>query len=143
MDRRLEMSYTSKYRACHSVWSNADAEMLKKAVLSVDADATFEDGSVGFSYPYGQDDLLCMMAEYISLPGDCVDAAQAIREILQKHGIDIRDISNRMRDYDGDGYLDGISENVKGILADCLIQYLKGHPEQQAVFEFLDCKNSR
>ena len=137
------MRYQSKYRPCHSVWSDADAEVLRKAVLSVDAAATFEDGSFGYSYPYGKEDLLCMMADYISLPDDCTDTAQTVQRILQEHGIDIRDISTRMRDYDGDGYLDGISENVKGILADCLVQYLKGHPEQQAVFEFLDCKNSR
>ena len=137
------MNYSSSYRPCHSVWSNADAETLRKAVLAVDPDATFEDGNVGYSYPYGQNDLLCMMAEYMGLSDECEDTAQAVRNILQANGMDIRDISARMLDYDGEGYLEGISENVKGILKDCLIQYLKEHPEQQASFEFLDCKNSR
>ena len=133
------MGYSSSYRPCHSVWSDADAESLKKAVLSVDPDATFEDGNVGYSYPYGQNDLLCMMADYISLPDGCSDIVETVREILRVKGINIRDISARMRDYDGDGYLDGISENVKGILEECLAGYiLEEHPEWKSVFGYLD-----
>ena len=133
------MRYQSKYRPCHSVWSDAEAEVLRKAVLSVDAAATFEDGSFGYSYPYGKEDLLCMMADYILLPDDCNDPAQAVQRILQKHGINIRDVSARMRDYDGDGYLEGISENVRKILEECLARHiLEEHPEQKAVFKYLD-----
>lgn len=133
------MGYESKYRPCHSVWSNADAETLRKAVLAVDPDATFEDGNVGYSYPYGQNDLLCMMADYVPLPDDCTDTAQAVQRVLQEIGMDFRDISARMRDYDGDGYLDGISENVKGILQECLARYiLEEHPERRSVFGYLD-----
>ena len=133
------MSYSSSYRPCHSVWSDADAESLKKAVLSVDPDATFEDGNVGYSYPYGQNDLLCMMADYISLPDGCSDIVETVREILRVKGINIRDISARMRDYDGDGYLEGISESVKGILKECLSRYiLEEHPEQKNVFGYLE-----
>ena len=105
------MSYSSSYRPCHSVWSDADVETLRKAVLAVDPDATFEDGNVGYSYPYGQNDLLCMMAEYMGLSDECEDTAQAVRNILQANGMDIRNISARMLDYDGEGYLEGISEN--------------------------------
>ena len=133
------MSYSSSYRPCHSVWSDADVETLRKAVLAVDPDATFEDGNVGYSYPYGQNDLLCMMADYVPLPDDCTDTAQAVQRILQKHGINIRDVSARMRDYDGDGYLEGISENVRKILEECLARHiLEEHPEQKAVFKYLD-----
>ena len=133
------MSYSSSYRPCHSVWSDADVETLRKAVLAVDPDATFEDGNVGYSYPYGQNDLLCMMADYVPLPDDCTDTAQAVQRVLQEIGIDFRDISARMRDYDGVGYLDGISENVKGILQECLARYiLEEHPERRSVFGYLD-----
>ena len=79
----------------------------------------------------------------MNLSDDADDTVQEVRRILQDMGIDIKDISARMRDYDGEGYVEGISENVKGILKECLIQYLKEHPEQQAAFEFLDYKNSR
>ena len=133
------MSYSSSYRPCHSVWSDADVETLRKAVLAVDPDATFEDGNVGYSYPYGQEDLLCMVAAYIPLPDDCVDVAQAVKEILQEHDMDIRDISARMRDYDGEGYLEGISENVKGILEECLLHYISEEPpKQRKLFEHID-----
>ena len=133
------MGYESKYRPCHSVWSDADAEVLRKAVLSVDPAATFEDGSIGYSYPYGKENLLCMMADYISLPDDCTDTAQAVQRVLQETGMDFRDISARMRDYDGDGYLDGISESVRGILLECLTHYiLEEHPEQETVFGHLE-----
>ncbi len=133
------MSYSSSYRPCHSVWSDADVETLRKAVLAVDPNATFEDGNVGYSYPYGQEDLLCMVAAYIPLPDDCTDTAQAVQRILQEHGINIRDISARMRDYDRDGYLDGISESVKGILMECLARHiLEEHPKQKTVFGHLD-----
>ena len=133
------MSYQSKYRPCHSVWSSADAETLRKAVLSVDPDATFEDGHTGYAYPYGQDDLLCMMADYMGLSDECEDTAQEARNILQANGMDIRDISARMLDYDGEGYLEGISENVKGILEECLARYvLEEHPKRKAVFGDLD-----
>ena len=133
------MGYESKYRPCHSVWSDADAEVLRKAVLSVDPAATFEDGSIGYSYPYGKENLLCMMADYISLPDDCTDTAQAVQRVLQETGMDFRDISARMRDYDGDGYLDGISESVRGILLECLAQYiLEEQPEQESVFGHLE-----
>ena len=129
------MAYESKYRPCQSVWSDADAETLEKAVLAVDPNATFEDGNVGYSYPYGREDLLCMVAAYIPLPDDCTDTAQAVQRILQEHGIDIRDISARMRDYDRDGYLDGISESVKGILMECLTRHiLEEHPKQKIMF---------
>ena len=132
------MSYESKYRPCHSVWSDADVEALKKAVLSVDPAATFEDGSVGYSYPYGQEDLLHMMADYIPLPNDSTDTVQATQRILQESGLDIHDISARMRDYDGDGYLEGIAENVRGILKECLAHYIfEKHPEQKTVFDKL------
>ena len=133
------MSYSSSYRPCHSVWSDADVETLRKAVLAVDPDATFEDGNVGYSYPYGQNDLLCMMADYVPLPDDCTDTAQAVQRVLQEIGMDFRDISARMRDYDGDGYLDGISESVRGILLECLAQYiLEEQPEQESVFGHLE-----
>ena len=135
------MSYSSSYRPCHSVWSDADAEILRKAVLSVDPDATFEDGNVGYSYPYGQNDLLCMMAEYMGLSDECEDTAQAVRNILQANGMDIRNISARMLDYDREGYLEGISENVKGILEESLARYvLEEHSERKAVFRDLDFK---
>ena len=79
------------------------------------------------------------MADYISLPDDCTDTAQAVQRVLQEIGMDFRDISARMRDYDGDGYLDGISENVKGILEECLAGYiLEEHPEWKSVFGYLD-----
>ena len=53
--------------------------------------------------------------------------------------MDFRDISARMRDYDGDGYLDGISESVRGILLECLAHYiLEEHPEQETVFGHLE-----
>ena len=117
----------------------ADAETLEKAVLAVDLNATFEDGNVGYSYPYGQEDLLCMVAAYIPLPDDCVDVAQAVKEILQEHNMDIRDISARMRDYDGEGYLEGIAENVRGILEECLTCYIwEKHPEQRKLLNRLD-----
>ena len=133
------MRYSSSYRPCHSVWSDADAETLRKAVLAVDPNATFEDGNVGYSYPYGQEDLLCMVAAYIPLPDDCVDIAQAVKEILQEHDMDIRDISARMRDYDGEGYLEGIAENVRGILEECLTRYIwEKHPEQRKLLNRLD-----
>ncbi len=135
------MSYSSSYRPCHSVWSDADVETLRKAVLAVDPDATFEDGNVGYSYPYGQNDLLCMMAEYMGLSDECEDTAQAVRNILQANGMDIRNISARMLDYDGEGYLEGISENVKGILEESLARYvLEEHSERKAVFRDLDFK---
>ena len=80
-----------------------------------------------------------MVAAYIPLPDDCVDIAQAVKEILQEHDMDIRDISARMRDYDGEGYLEGISENVKGILEECLTHYiLEERSEQKNVFRNLD-----
>lgn len=135
------MNYQSKYRPCHSIWSNADSETLRKAVLAVDPDATFEDGRTGYSYPYGTDDLLCMMADYMGLSDEYEDTAQKVRNILQANGMDIRDISARMLDYDGEGYLEGITENVKGILEECLARYiLEEHPEQRAVFGHLDFK---
>ena len=135
------MAYESKYRPCHSVWSDADAETLEKAVLAVDPDATFEDGNVGYSYPYGQNDLLCMIAEYMGLSDECEDTAQAVRNILQANGMDIRNISARMLDYDREGYLEGISENVKGILEESLARYvLEEHSERKAVFRDLDFK---
>ena len=135
------MSYSSSYRPCHSVWSDADVETLRKAILAVDPDATFEDGNVGYSYPYGQNDLLCMMAEYMGLSDECEDTAQAVRNILQANGMDIRNISARMLDYDGEGYLEGISENVKGILEESLARYvLEEHSERKAVFRDLDFK---
>lgn len=135
------MRYQSSYRPCHFVWSNADAETLRKAVLAVDPDATFEDGNVGYSYPYGQNDLLCMMAEYMGLSDECEDTAQAVRNILQANGMDIRNISARMLDYDGEGYLEGIAENVKGILEESLARYvLEEHSERKAVFRDLDFK---
>ena len=135
------MSYSSSYRPCHSVWSDADVETLRKAILAVDPDATFENGNVGYSYPYGQNDLLCMMAEYMGLSDECEDTAQAVRNILQANGMDIRNISARMLDYDGEGYLEGISENVKGILEESLARYvLEEHSERKAVFRDLDFK---
>ena len=135
------MSYSSSYRPCHSVWSDADVETLRKAILAVDPDATCEDGNVGYSYPYGQNDLLCMMAEYMGLSDECEDTAQAVRNILQANGMDIRNISARMLDYDGEGYLEGISENVKGILEESLARYvLEEHSERKAVFRDLDFK---
>lgn len=133
------MRYSSRYRPCHSVWSDADAETLRKAVLAVDPNATFEDGNVGYSYPYGQEDLFCMVANYIPLPDDCINTAQAAMEILREHNMDIRDISARMRDYDGDGYLEGIAENVRGILEECLTHYvLEEHPEQKKLFKHIN-----
>ena len=135
------MSYSSSYRPCHSVWSDADVETLRKAILAVDPDATFENANVGYSYPYGQNDLLCMMAEYMGLSDECEDTAQAVRNILQANGMDIRNISARMLDYDGEGYLEGISENVKGILEESLARYvLEEHSERKAVFRDLDFK---
>ncbi len=80
-----------------------------------------------------------MMADYMGLSDECEDTAQEVRNILQANGMDIRDISARMRDYDGVGYLDGISENVKGILQECLARYiLEEHPERRSVFGYLD-----
>ena len=138
------MSYQSKYRPCHYVWSNADSETLRKAVLSIDPDATFEDGRTGYSYPYGADDLLCMMADYMGIPDECEDTAQEVRNILQANGMDINDVSARMLDYDGECYLEGISENVKGILEECLARYiLEEHPERKAVFGDLDFSRFR
>lgn len=77
-----------------------------------------------------------MIAEYISLPDDGADTVQAVQKILQENGLDIHDISARMRDYDGDGYLEGIAENVRGILKECLAHYIfEKHPEQKTVFD--------
>ena len=123
------MSYESKYRPCHSIWSNADVEALKKAVLSVDPAATFEDGNVGYSYPYGQEDLLFMITNLTESSDECNDTKQETQSILQGKPIDIRDISSRMRDYDRNGYIDGITKNVEEILRVCLTQYLKEYSE--------------
>lgn len=35
--KKGKMSYSSRYRPCHSVWSDADAETLRKAILAVRA----------------------------------------------------------------------------------------------------------
>lgn len=133
--------YESIYRPCHIVWSNADPESLRKAVLSVDPAATVEDGNVGFSYPYRKEDLLYIMADFMEIPDDCSDTVREVQNILNGRGISINDIASRMRDYDGQGYIEGIYENVKGILKECLTQYLKEHPDRQDLFVYMDAKD--
>ncbi len=131
----------SMYRSCHSVWSNADPESLRNAVLSVDPASTFEDGNAGFSYPYRKEDLLYMIAEFIKIPDDCDDIVREVNNILNGKGISLEYITSRMRDYDGQGYIEGIYENVKGILKECLTQYLKEHPDRQDLFVYMDAKD--
>ena len=128
------MSYESFCRPCHSIWSAANPEQLKKAILSVDPTAIFEDGTVGYSYPYNEENLIGMVAELSDTPNG-LNNHTAIKHLR----IDIKDITARMRDFDDNGFIDCMGDDVKSIMKLALVSYiLEERPELKPMFPSLD-----